>query len=123
MTPEEYLATLPCSHALSSRWICWNCARRILIKAINDANKFRLDEVFAILESDEGKPYGTPVFRGTRFSAAQFLAELADNDVVKEISRDFLVDDEQLRKFLHALIVLFDAHNQISNDSSINQEK
>ena len=60
------------------------------------------------LESDPQKLGGVPVFHGTRFSASQFLAELADNDVVKEIADEFEVNQPALRKFLHALAVYFD---------------
>jgi len=60
------------------------------------------------LESNPQKLAGVPVFRGTRFSASQFLAELADNEVVQEIADEFEVDPSRLRTFLHAFAVYFD---------------
>lgn len=60
------------------------------------------------LESNPQKLGGVPVFRETRFSVSQFLAELADNDAVDEIGEEFEVDRNRLRVFLHAFAVLLD---------------
>jgi uncharacterized protein (DUF433 family) len=60
------------------------------------------------LESNRQKLGGVPVFRGTRFSASQFLAELADSDAVPAIADEFEVKQQMLQAFLHALAVYFD---------------
>jgi uncharacterized protein (DUF433 family) len=57
------------------------------------------------IEISPKKLGGVPVFRGTRFSASQLLAELADSDAIKGISDDFEVKENLLREFLHALAV------------------
>jgi uncharacterized protein (DUF433 family) len=75
---------------------------------LRDRYRQAISTVWECLESDPEKVGGVPVFRGTRFSASQFLAELADNDVVQEIADEFDVDPHPLRTFLHALAVYLD---------------
>lgn len=48
---------------------------------------------------------GVPVFSGTRFSVSQLFGELADSEAVHEVADNFEVDENTLRKFLHALAV------------------
>ena len=51
---------------------------------------------------------GVPVLRGTRFTLAQFLAELADGRNVFEISEDFDIDAETAVEFLRGLSIYLD---------------
>lgn len=60
------------------------------------------------LESNPQKLGGVPVFRGTRFSASQLLAELADSDAITGIADEFEIEEQALQTFLHALAVYFD---------------
>jgi uncharacterized protein (DUF433 family) len=75
-----------------------------------DADRFgqAVRALRSCLESNPEKLGGVLIFRGTRFSPSQFLAELADDDAVRLIANNFEVDESQLRRFLHALAVYLD---------------
>lgn len=61
-----------------------------------------LSTIHECVEINPEKLSGTPVFRGTRFSIAQFFAELADSDAVKEVATNYDLDEHVLSTFLHA---------------------
>jgi uncharacterized protein (DUF433 family) len=59
----------------------------------------------------ETNPYrcgGVPVIRGTRFTLAQVLAELADGRDVRGIADDFDLEIELLKEFLRGLAICLD---------------
>lgn len=60
------------------------------------------------VEIDSQKLGGVPVLARTRFSVAQLFGELADSDAIAEIADNFDVDEELLRRFLHAFAVCVD---------------
>jgi uncharacterized protein (DUF433 family) len=55
------------------------------------------------VEVNPSKCGGVPVFRGTRFTLARFLAELADERSVTDIACNFDLDEEVLNQFLRGL--------------------
>ncbi|MGP0067334.1 MAG: DUF433 domain-containing protein [Isosphaeraceae bacterium] len=60
------------------------------------------------VEVNPNKCSGVPVFRGTRFTLARFLAELAEERSVTDIARDFDLDEEILNQFLRGLSICLD---------------
>jgi uncharacterized protein (DUF433 family) len=50
---------------------------------------------------------GVPVLRNSRLSVSQIITELADSDAIAEIADNFDVDEERLRRFVHALAIYF----------------
>jgi uncharacterized protein (DUF433 family) len=60
------------------------------------------------VEINPSKCGGVPVFRGTRFTLARFLAELAEERSVNDIARDFDLDEDVLNQFLRGLSVCLD---------------
>ena len=59
-------------------------------------------------ETNPKKCGGVPVLRGTRFTLAQVLAELADGRDVREIADDFDLQIELLKGFLQGLAICLD---------------
>jgi uncharacterized protein (DUF433 family) len=51
---------------------------------------------------------GTPVLRGTRFTVAQLLAELAEDRSIADIAASFRLDREQIRQVLESLATYLD---------------
>ena len=72
------------------------------------------------VEVNPNKRGGIPVIRGTRFTAAQVLAEIADGRSVAELCETFEIDAETVTEFLQALSIYLDrpvqpqAHAQLS---------
>jgi uncharacterized protein (DUF433 family) len=60
------------------------------------------------VEVDPGKCAGVPVFRGTRFTLSQLLAELADNRSLSEIAENFDLNMRLLKEFLRGLSICLD---------------
>lgn len=60
------------------------------------------------VEANPRKRSGIPVIKGSRVTLAQVLAELADDHRVSELSDDFEIDVELLRKFLEGLAIYLD---------------
>ncbi|MGA2700718.1 MAG: DUF433 domain-containing protein [Isosphaeraceae bacterium] len=59
-------------------------------------------------ETNPKKCGGVPVLRGTRFTLAQVLAELADGRDVRGIADDFDLQIELLKDFLQGLAIYLD---------------
>jgi uncharacterized protein (DUF433 family) len=51
---------------------------------------------------------GVPVLRGTRISISQIFAELADSQCVIELSDEYDIDFESIKKLLDGLAIHFD---------------
>jgi len=51
---------------------------------------------------------GVPVLKGTRFSVAQVLSQIADGDSVQELAENFELDRQQVSTLLHALAAYLD---------------
>jgi uncharacterized protein (DUF433 family) len=60
------------------------------------------------IECDPDLRSGVPVLRGTRFTVAHILGELAEGRSLAEIAKAFRLDAEQLRKLLESLAILVD---------------
>ena len=60
------------------------------------------------VEVNPNKCGGVPVFRGTRFTLARFLAELAEERSAADIARDFDLDENALNAFVKELSRCFD---------------
>jgi uncharacterized protein (DUF433 family) len=58
------------------------------------------------VEIDPNRRGGVPVLKGTRFTVAQTLAELADSSGVPEIANEFDLDEETIRQLLYGLALL-----------------
>lgn len=56
---------------------------------------------------DKQRRGGLPCIAGTRFTVAQFLAELSDGESISSISEDFDIDLEKLKGVLEELSVRF----------------
>lgn len=54
---------------------------------------------------------GAPVVKGTRFTVAQFLAELADDRSVSEIADNFQLDKQALTNILQYLSDMYQRPN------------
>lgn len=64
---------------------------------------FALVELRTCTESHPGKLSGVPVLRGTRFTLAQLIAELADGRTTVEISDAFTIEIHLIEQFLTGL--------------------
>lgn len=62
----------------------------------------------AALEINKSKRGGIPVLRGTRFTASQALAEIAESDSISEVASDFDLDEAILRQLLNGLALTLD---------------
>lgn len=60
------------------------------------------------IEVNPNKRGGIPVIKGTRFTAAQALAEIADGRSVAELCEDFELDEESVKNLLRALSIYLD---------------
>jgi uncharacterized protein (DUF433 family) len=60
------------------------------------------------IETNPHKCGGVPVIKGTRFTLARFLAELADGRSVSSIASDFELDADLLGQFLRGLSICLD---------------
>ncbi len=52
------------------------------------------------IEINEKRRGGVPVIKGTRFTVAQLLAEIADGNSIKEIADDFHLDLNIIERLL-----------------------
>jgi uncharacterized protein (DUF433 family) len=59
-------------------------------------------------EVNPRKRGGVPVLKGTRFTLAQILAEIAEGRSVTELAEDFDLDLEIIKQFLEGLSIYFD---------------
>ncbi len=59
------------------------------------------------IEINPHKRAGMPVLFGTRFTAAQILAELADSAGPSEVADDFDLDESKIKSFLRGLSLIF----------------
>ena len=69
---------------------------------------YALAELRNCVETNPHKCGGVPVFKGTRFTLARFLAELADGRSVSSIASDFELDADLLEQFLRGLSICLD---------------
>ena len=69
---------------------------------------FANNELKNLIEMQSEKRGGVPVFKGTGISISQFIAELADNQNISDISKDFSLSIGKMRKLLHALAIILD---------------
>ncbi len=76
----------------------------ILAYRAQEATRLLVDSV----EINKSKRGGVPVVRGTRFSVAQVLAELAEDHRVSEISSEYEMDLQRLRDILNGLALHLD---------------
>ena len=60
------------------------------------------------VETNLEKRKGIPVLKGTRFTIAQLLAEIADGRNIVDISVDFELDLQTIRHFLEGLSLYLD---------------
>jgi uncharacterized protein (DUF433 family) len=51
---------------------------------------------------------GIPVLRGTHFTVAQLLQELADGQCIPDIARRFRIEQEQMRRVLEGMAIYLD---------------
>jgi uncharacterized protein (DUF433 family) len=58
------------------------------------------------VEIDPKRRGGIPVLKGTRFTVAQTLAELADSTGVPEVANRFDLDEDTIRELLYGLALL-----------------
>jgi uncharacterized protein (DUF433 family) len=96
-----------------SRWAGW----RTLMKSAS-VRSFQLQQWSAeclrwgdaalqsAVEIDPKRRGGIPVLKGTRFTVAQTLAELADSTGVPEVANRFDLDEEVIRELLYGLALL-----------------
>ena len=61
------------------------------------------------IEVHPQKRGGVPVLRGTRFTVAQLLAEIAEGRSVAELAEDFDLDLDLIKKCLQGLAQSFDS--------------
>lgn len=59
------------------------------------------------IEVDPNRVHGIPIIKGTRFTVAQFLAELADGNSISNLAETFDFDEEILANVLQDLSVAF----------------
>ena len=69
---------------------------------------FANNELKNLIEMQSEKRGGVPVFKGTGITIAQFIAELADDQNISDISKDFSLSIGKMRKLLHALAIILD---------------
>jgi uncharacterized protein (DUF433 family) len=67
---------------------------------------FGLESLRHCVEVDPHRRGGVPVLRGTRFTVAEALAELAESSGVHQVAENFDLDDEVLRDLLNSLSLL-----------------
>ena len=60
------------------------------------------------VEVNPQKRSGVPVLKGTRFTVAQLLAEIAEGRSVAEIAEDFDVDKALIQRLLEGLALCLD---------------
>jgi len=60
------------------------------------------------IDFDPDKRGGVPVLKGTRFKAAQLLAQLADGDSIGDLEENLELDRDVMEQFLRALSVILD---------------
>lgn len=58
---------------------------------------------FKSIESDPQRRGGKPVLKGTRFTAAQVLSQIAAGDSVQDLVDNFDFEAEQITSFLREL--------------------
>ncbi len=60
------------------------------------------------IEVNPNRCGGSPTVKGTRFTIAQLLAELAEGQSYKEIAKNFNIDSTSIQNALNALAIQFD---------------
>ena len=67
---------------------------------------FGMESLRGCVEVDPDRRGGVPVLRGTRFTVAEALAELAESSGVREVAENFDLPDDALRDMLNSLSLL-----------------
>lgn len=62
-----------------------------------------IDSIKNCVEVDPARRGGVPVLRGTRVTAAEALAEIADSGAILEVAENFDLDPEALRGLLNGI--------------------
>ena len=75
---------------------------------LGERARFALTMLRDCTEVNPEKRGGVPVLKGTRFTLAQLLAEIAEGRNVQELSEDFELDLETIKQFLEGLSICFD---------------
>jgi uncharacterized protein (DUF433 family) len=70
--------------------------------------KYAMQVLREYVEIDVLKRGGVPVLKGTRFTVAQLLAELAEGRSTSEIAEDFELEGEVIKNVLENLAILLD---------------
>jgi uncharacterized protein (DUF433 family) len=60
------------------------------------------------IEVDPNRRGGIPVLRGTHFTIAQMLQELAEGKSIPDIARRFRIDPAKMRQILESLAIYMD---------------
>jgi uncharacterized protein (DUF433 family) len=60
------------------------------------------------IDIDPMRAGGKPVLKGTRFTVAQVISQIAEGDTVDDLTENFRLDGGIIRCFLRALSVAFD---------------
>ena len=71
-----------------------------------ECNILGYDTLREVTEINPKRRGGVPVLKGTRFTAAQALAELADSSGVNEVAQNFDIDSGTIRKLLEGLSLI-----------------
>lgn len=101
-------------------WGGWKVVSGYVIHAISDGGTVGIDEWLAermlyashvlreCVDVDPKRRGGIPVLKGTRFTLAQLLAELADGRSLPCIAEDFELDLQILEQFMRGLSICLD---------------
>jgi uncharacterized protein (DUF433 family) len=88
-------------------------ARTSALKAVSAATEwyiqcqlYGLVRLRNVVEVDPERRGGIPVLRGTRFTVAQVLAELAETEGAEEVAENFDLEARVIRDLLNALSLL-----------------
>jgi len=78
-------------------------------KSITSLRIYRaLGQLREHIEINPDKLNGTPVLRDTRFKISQLFAQFAEGDNITDLAEDLDLDQENLKKLLHAFSVIID---------------
>lgn len=67
-----------------------------------------VSELNECVEADPGRRGGVPVLKGTRFTVAQVLAQLADGDSIDDLAANLELDRATVSRLLVSLAALLD---------------
>lgn len=79
-----------------------------LEQRIAERLRFAAISLDATIEIDPHKRGGVPVIKGTRFTVAQLLGEVADGYNITQISDDLDLDVTQVKEIIHGFAIYLD---------------